>query len=193
MRLNLYLRLPAALFLFLPLCSAGVVDRVAIVIGKTVVTESEVLDELRLTEFINEEPLDLGPAARRAAAERLVDQELIRRELEMGGYAKPSASEADALLRKFRQSRFHSLAEYRAATRKYGIAEDQLKQHLVWQLTAIRFTDSRFGSVEADGGLQSADRAAPGAPATSVDRQMDVWLKQARADTKITFKEEAFQ
>lgn len=192
MRLNLYLRLPAALFLFLPLCSAGVVDRVAIVIGKTVVTESEVLDELRLTEFINEQPLDLGPAARRAAAERLVDQELIRRELEMGGYAKPSASEADALLRKFRQSRFHSLAEYRAAMRKYGIAEEQLKQHLLWQLTAIRFTDSRFGSVEADGS-ESADRAAPGAPATSVDRQMDVWLKQARADTKITFKEEAFQ
>ena len=192
MRLNLYLRLPAALFLFLPLCSAGVVDRVAIVIGKTVVTESEVLDELRLTEFINEQPLDLGPAARRAAAERLVDQELIRRELEMGGYAKPSASEADELLRKFRQSRFHSLAEYRAATRKYGIAEEQLKQHLLWQLTAIRFTDSRFGSVEADGS-ESADRAAPGAPATSVDRQMDVWLKQARADTKIIFNEEAFQ
>jgi hypothetical protein len=88
-----------------------------------------------------------------------VDQELIRRELEMGGYAKPSASEADALLRNFRQSRFHSLAEYRAATRKYGIAEDQSKQHLVWQLTAIRFTDSRFGSVEAEGGSQSADRA----------------------------------
>ncbi len=76
--------------------------------------------------------------------------------------------------------------------RKYGIAEEQLKQHLLWQLTAIRFTDSRFGSVEADGS-ESADRAAPGAPATSVDRQMDVWLKQARADTKITFKQEAFQ
>jgi hypothetical protein len=77
--------------------------------------------------------------------------------------------------------------------RKYGITEDQLKQHLLWQLAAIRFTDSRFRSAEPESDSQSADRAAPGAPASSVDRQMDAWLKQARTDTKITFKEKAFQ
>ena len=193
MRLNPHLRLPAALLLLLPPGSAAVVDRVAIVIGKQVVTESEVLDDLRLTEFIDNEPLDLAPAARRAAAEHLVDQELIRRELEMSGYPKDSASEADALLRKFRQSRFHALAEYRAAMRKYGIAEDQLKQRLLWQLSAIRFTDLRFGSQPPAAGSQSAGGTDADASGSSVDRQMDAWLKQARADTKITLKPEAFQ
>ena len=142
--------LPAPLCLLLVVlcgvCAAGVVDRVAIVIGKQVVTESEVLDDLRLTEFIDNEPLDLGPAARRTAAEHLVDQALIRQDLEMTGYSEPPASESDTLLRKFRQSRFHSLAGYRAALGKYGITEEQLKQRLLWQLTAVRFVDFRFGS-----------------------------------------------
>src|SRR5450432_3413792 len=53
--------------------AAGVVDRVAVVVGDTVITESEVLDELRLTEFLNSQPPDTRPEQRRAAAERLVD------------------------------------------------------------------------------------------------------------------------
>ena len=192
MRRNAYLLLSAAVFVLSHLYCA-VVDRVAVVIDKTVVTESEVLDELRLTEFLNDQPLELGPKARREAAERLVDQELIRRELEISGYAPPSANEADALLRKFRQDRFHSVTAYHAALRKYGIAEEQLKAHLLWQLTAIRFTDQRFRSQLPEAGSQSADRAADDAPANSVDQQMDAWLKEARDNTKIAFKPEAFQ
>ena len=156
-----YFRGPAASITAL---FAAVVDRIAIVIGKHVVTESEVLDDLRLTEFIDNEPLDLSPAARRTAAEHLVDQELIRREVELSGYNKPASSEADALLRKFRQERFHSLADYRASMRKYGVTEEQLKQRLLWQLTAIRFIDFRFGSQPSEADSQSADRAAAGRP-----------------------------
>lgn len=192
MRRNAYIALSATVFVLSHLCGA-VVDRVAVVIDKKVVTESEVLDDLRLTEFLNDQPLELGPKARREAAERLVDQELIRRELEISGYAPPSAGEADALLRKFRQGRFHSVTEYHAALRKYGIAEEQLKAHLLWQLTAIRFTDQRFRLQLPETGSQSADRAADDSPANNVDQQMDAWLKEARDNTKITFKQEAFQ
>jgi hypothetical protein len=193
MRLNLCLRVITTLLPLLPPCSAGVIDRIAIVIGKDVVTESEVIEDLRLTEFINNEPLDLGPSARRAAAEHLVDQQIIRQELEMSGFSQPPASEADALLRKFRQGRARSVAEYRASLRKYGITEEQLKQRLVWQLTAIRFIDFRFGAGQPEADSQSADRAAPGAPVASADQQMDAWLKQARADAKVIFRPEAFQ
>jgi hypothetical protein len=137
--------------------------------------------------------LEVGSKSRREAAERLVDQELIRRELEISGYRAPSGNEADALLRKFRQDRFHSVTEYHAALRKYGIAEEQLKAHLLWQLTAIRFTDQRFRSQLPEAGSQSADRSADDSPANSVDQQMDAWLKEARGNSKITFKPEAFQ
>ena len=85
------------------------------------------------------------------------------------------------------------MTEYHAALQKYGIAEEQLKAHLLWQLTAIRFTDQRFRLQLPETATQSADRAADDSPASSVDQQMDAWLKEARDNTKITFKQEAFQ
>jgi len=88
---------------------AGVVDRVAVVVGNQVITESELLREVRLTEFMNGEPLDLSPEKRRIAAERLVDQQLVRKEMEIGSYPPPSPQEADAMLRKFRQEHYPGL------------------------------------------------------------------------------------
>lgn len=172
---------------------AAVIDRVAIVIDKKVITESELLDDLRLTEFINGQPLDLGPLARREAAEHLVDQELVRRDMESGGFAKPGAAQEDALLRKFRQEHYPSPAAYRAALQKYGVTEEQLKQRLLWQLTAIEFTNLRFRPVQQAEPSQSADRAVTDGAASSIDQQMDAWLKDARANTKIILKPEAFQ
>jgi len=172
---------------------AGTIDRVAIVIDKQVITESEVETALRLTEFLNEKPLDLSAAARRAEADHMVDQELLRRELDASGFAKPAESQADTLLRSFRQQRFRSTADYRAALARYGITEEELKERLLWQVTALHFTDFRFGSTLAADTTQSADRAAPGAPVQTVDQRMDTWLKDTRKDTKITFKPEAFQ
>jgi hypothetical protein len=187
------MRLNLAFFLLISLCFAGVVDRVAIVIDKTVITESEVLDELRLTAFLNNQPLDVSPAARRAAGERLVDQELIRREMRIGGYSQPSSADADALLRGFNQEHFHTPEEYRAALQKYSITEDALKQRLLWQVTAIQFTDLRFRPLQPAAGSQSADRASDDTASASVDQQMDAWLKEARSNSKIAFKQEAFQ
>ncbi len=188
-----HFRFVAAVLAILSASAAAVVDRIAIVIDKKVITESELLDDLRLTDFINGQPLDLGPLARREAAEHLIDQELIRRDMESGGFVKPDAAQGNAVLRKFRQDHYPSLAAYRAALEKYGVTEEQLKRRLLWQLTAIEFTDLRFRPVQAEEPSQSADRAVTDGAAASVDQQMDAWLKQARATTKIVLKPEAFQ
>lgn len=196
---------------------AAVLDRVAVVVGDDVITESEVQNELRLDEFMASQPLDLSPARRRTAAEQLADQQLIRHEMEISHYAAPPPSSADNMLQTFRREHFPSDAAYRAALQKYGITGDELKQHLLWQLTVLRFTDERFGS----GAQSSADRAAPTAPPpaagrtaqtkpgapqsadrlnprpapgeTPVDQQLDSWLKEARGSTHVEFKKEAFQ
>jgi hypothetical protein len=191
MQMRLNPKFFVALFTLGSLCRAAVIDRIAVVIDKKVITESEVLDELRLTDFLNSQPLDLGPAARRSAAEHLIDQELIRNEIELSGFTQPPAAEADGLLRKFRQEHFHSLAAYHAALEKYGVTEEQLKRGLLWELTAIRFTDFRFRSGLAGPNSQSADRTEE--TAASVDEQLDSWLKQARGDVKIVFNPEAYQ
>jgi hypothetical protein len=180
--------------------SAAIVDRVAVVVGKTVITETEVEQEVRLTEFLNQQPLDLSADARRAAAERLVDQQLIRNEMRVGAYPQPPASEADDLLRRYIQENYPSNPQFHAALQKYGITEEQLKRHLLWQQAALQFTEIRFRpEIQAPPQpktVQSANRLRAGADApagNSVDQQMDAWLKEVRGNTKVQFKKEAFQ
>lgn len=203
-------------FLFVLLSGAAVLDRVAVVVGNAVLTEGEVDEELRLEQFTASQPLDVSPQQRRAAADRLVDQQLIRQELQVSHYKTPEPAKADAMLAMFRQEHYRSDADLRAALQKYGLTEDELKQYLLWQLTAIQFTDERFHPTtqtapesSANREIQppapspkpvapptfppteSADRLVPGA--NSVDQELDAWLKQARAATRVQFKEEAFQ
>jgi hypothetical protein len=172
-----------------------VVDRLALVVGKTAFTQSEVDSEARLTALESGKPVDLSAAQRKQAAERLVDQQLLRDEMQVTGFQTPAASDADALLSKFRQQHFASEALYKAMLTRYGVTEDELKQHLLWEVEVIRFTDQRFKPIAAATDNQSANRAENGAqPAEdSVDREMESWLKQQRADTRIVFIPEAFQ
>jgi hypothetical protein len=174
--------------------AAGVIDRVAVVVGNQVITESEVLLEVRLTHFLNGQPLELSAAQRKAAAERLVDQQLIRNEMQVGGYAMPVESQGDAVLRKFRTENYSSIPAFRAALEKYGLTEDEVKRHLLWQAAAMGFTDQRFHMAIGAPPSQSADRTSDGdGPKDTAEDGMDVWLKQARSNTRIQFKKGAFQ
>jgi hypothetical protein len=191
------LLLAAGLTMLLP---AEIVDRVAVVVGSNVITESELLREVRLTEFLNDEPPDLSPEKKRAAAERLVDQQLIRTEMELSRYPQPGTAEEDKVLAEFRKEHYPDNAQFHAALAKYGITEDELKRLLAWQATAMQFTEARFRAAPAPAHLQSANRlrtesdgASSSASDQQVDQQMDAWLKEARSGTRIQFKKEAFQ
>ncbi len=175
------------------LCAAGqaaVVDRIAAVVGNDVITESEVIEEVRMTEFLNGQPLDVSPAERRAAAERMVDQQLIRDEMQIGNYSEPSESAVEATLAEFRRQRFAGDdAAMRASLQAYELTEDDLKKHLRWQLAAVRFANVRFHSGIPAGPQQSGASAKP----ATVTQQLDAWLKEKRASTKIRLIPEAFK
>jgi hypothetical protein len=177
-------------------CAAAVVDRIAVVVGKAVITESEVLQEVRLTQFLNRQPLDISPAARRAAAERLVDQQLIRDEMATGHYPMPSDTEAADMLRNFREENYPSDVQLHETLQKYGLTEDDLKQHLLWQLATLRFTDIRFPAGVPGTPVQTANRARTGTSdpePDDVDGKLEAWLKEKRGGTKVQFKPGAFQ
>ena len=156
--------------------------------------------EVRLTAFLNGTPADVGADSRRAAAERLVDQQLIRNEMQVAGYRPPSPEQGAKVLADFRRANYPNEAAYRAVLNKYGITEEELKEHLLWQATALSFTEQRFRML-APPATQSANRVASpaqgsgadGAGAVDTEDQMDAWLKQARSATRIQFKKGAFQ
>jgi peptidyl-prolyl cis-trans isomerase SurA len=124
---------------------ADVIDRMAVIVGRHVIKTSDILRDLRVTEFLNREPLALDAEARKKSAERLIDQEIIRQEIVTGGYRRPADEDGEAFEKQLEKDRFHgSAAEIRAALAKYGLTEQRLREQLLWQLTVLRFIDQRF-------------------------------------------------
>jgi peptidyl-prolyl cis-trans isomerase SurA len=124
---------------------AVVIDRIAVIVGKHAIKLSDVDRDLRVTEFLNREPLKLNSDARRQAADRLIDQVIIGDEIKSEQIAAPNGSDADALLNRLRRDRFGgSDPRLRQELSAYGLTEDGLQAQLLWQIEVLRFIDQRF-------------------------------------------------
>jgi hypothetical protein len=161
---------------------AVVIDRIAVIVDKRVIKLSDIQRDLRVTAFLNREPLRINSDAMHKSAERLIDQGLIAEEIARGGYASASESDADAMLKQLERDRFGaSEARLRQELVRYGLSESQLREELLWQLTVLRFIDDRFRP-----GVPCGDEAA-------VDKNFDDWLAEARKRAHIEYRQEAFQ
>lgn len=183
-------------------------DRIAVTVGNQVITESALLLDLRLTAFLDEAPVDFSGAAKRRAAERLVEQALILREASDSHLALPTAENAAVLLGQVR-AQMGGSAEYEMALRRYGLRETELLAHLLAGLRALTFTDLRFRPAVqiSDEDLRAyydtvSDGAAFEARREDVEailvRQriaeaLDEWLRGARANTRVQYREQVFQ
>lgn len=202
-----------------PASGAEILDRIAVSVGNRVITATDLDREIRVTAFLNGAKPDLSAANKRATAERMVDQKLIRHELETSRYPVPAASEVEPELDAFRKRYFTSDADYHRALGQAGITEADLKAELLWQRTLLLFIDVRFrpGVQVSDQEIQDyfdhtvapAARAAhPGETPNlqqyraeieqkltgeKVDQEVDRWLKQVRQRTEIVFHPEVFR
>ncbi len=199
-----------ALVLACGLLRGEIIDRIAVSVGNAVITQSEIEQEIRITAFLNNEPADFSAEARRKAAERLVEQKLVRREITLSRYPVPPASDAEPGLKRL-MARYPNAGAFQNALEKYGIGERELMDHLLWQLTLLRFVDVRFRP-----GVQVSDqevreyfekKLAPAAASLDdvrekiqevlvserVDRDLDQWLKLARQRVGVEYRKDAFQ
>jgi len=195
-----------------------VIDRLAVIVGKHAIKLSDIQRDLRLTEFMNREPADLSAVHMRKAAERLIDQTLIRDEIARGGYRRPGDSDADNLLKHLIHDRFGgSEVRLRQALARYGITDEQLRAELLWQLTVLRFIDQRFrpGVQISDQDVQayydqhlaqlkhdypqsnSFDALQAKVRTTlegeRVNDEFAAWLAESRKRVRIEYREDAFQ
>jgi hypothetical protein len=130
--------------LLLPvLLSARVLDRIAIVVDRQVITETQLQEELQVTAFLNRQPVDTGVEARRAAADRLVEQELVGREMRLSQYPLPSEYDVNELLEAQRRQ-FGGAALFDKELERYGLDAGILRRHLRFQLMTLRFIEVRF-------------------------------------------------
>ncbi|MGD0435427.1 MAG: hypothetical protein ABSB86_03105 [Bryobacteraceae bacterium] len=131
------------LLVFSTLLPAEIIDRVAISVGNQVITEGQIDLEVRVTAFLNHESLDLSAVQRKKAADRLIEQTLIKRDMEFSHYPLPVMADADPSLQDVKAN-FAGDAQYQDALQRYRITEEDLKERLLWELTVLRFIDYRF-------------------------------------------------
>ncbi|HLI83016.1 MAG TPA: hypothetical protein VKV17_03810 [Bryobacteraceae bacterium] len=199
---------------------AELIDRIAVSIGNTVITTSDIDREIRVTAFQSGETPDFSPAHRRQTAQRMVDQQLIRREMEVSSYPLPDPTEAGPLLEQLRTSRYgNDAAAYQKALADYGITEQDVKDELLRQLTLLRFIEVRFrpavhvSDQEIEDYFEkrikpSEQAAKPGQPVSleqfrnlieatlaekRTDQEVESWLADVRKRTDIIFHPEAFE
>jgi hypothetical protein len=194
-----------------------IIDRIAISAGNQVVTEGQVEEEIRLTAFLNHEKLNLSVAERKKAAGRLIEQALVKRDLDLSRYPLPASSDVDASLHEVKLS-YAPESLYQQMLQEYGISEDALKRRLLWQLTLLRFIDYRFrpgiqipeDDVKAyydqelvkwkQQGIQSIptledSRANIEEILTQqrIDQALDTWMAETRKQVPINYLDEALK
>jgi hypothetical protein len=195
---------------------AEIVDRISVIVDGQIIKHSDIMRDIRLTDLLNHENLNLDVNAQKKAAARLIDQALIRKELAAGLYPSPDPSEVDALLSQFKQS-LGSEAAYQRALTAYGVREDDLRKHLYWQISVLRFINLRFATSTpaADADVRTyyqqhlPDFRRAGKPKLDleslrpeieqtlagerVNQQFFAWLDESEKSTPITYNEESLK
>jgi hypothetical protein len=205
------------LLLVAPMASAEIIDRIAVVVGNSVITESQLLREIRLTGFLNAQPLNFSRDVKTKTADRLVEQTLMRKEIELSRYPPPDPAQVDRIITDLKKDRFQAEEQYQKALKQYGITADDLKTHVEAQLVTLQFIKLRFepGIRVSDEDVRKAfeqgilpelraehadqrvnfedvrEKIQEKLVGERVDQQLDAWLKQAKARTQVEFRWEA--
>ena len=153
---------------------------------------------------------------KREAADRLMEQRLVRREMELGRYSEGSPAEAAAMLDKLEKTRARSQGEFDKELRAAGITKQQLQDHLLWGLRLSTFVDLRFrpavqvsredvetyykDKILADTKsgkkpdlAEVRQQIRQTLSADRTDQQMDAWLKDARIRAHVEIHKAAFE
>lgn len=205
-----------ALSMLLP--AAVVLDRIAVIAGTRAIKTSDLDRDVRLTQFLNRDPLSITSATKHEAAERLITQDMIRQEMASGGYRRPAEMQAAELEAELCRDRFgNSSARMTETLHKYGLTKNELRERLLWQITVLQFIDQRFraGVVVTDDDIRkyydehSAElrKQQPGDGSLEaltpkikallegqrIDQAFNDWLDQTRQRYRVEYKKEAFE
>jgi hypothetical protein len=188
---------------------AVIVDRIAIAVGDKIVTQSEIDLRIRLSAFQNREKTDFSLSSRRRAAQELIDQRLVEREMDVGHYPRLEAARRKALLAEYRKTDKSDLAAY-------GLKPEDLEEDLGRQSDLLTFLNLRFRPAvqvtdqdvqkyfaenvlkgagktlqEAQAGALNEMRAEIQQKLTNerADKELDLWLTDQRKRTRIEYLE----
>jgi len=195
-----------------PFAIGETLDRIAVTVGRHVISEHDILQDIRLSAFIDNKQPDLSTEQKRKAANRLIDQYLVLQEAALTRTPVPSAADLAAILQPIK-AHYVSDQEYRSALAEAHIMDAEFAEHLLAGLRMLRYTDLRFRpeveiseeALRAYYDKVTANQTArPSFEESRNDiekllteqetmQALDRWLAVARGETVIVFREVAFK
>ncbi len=187
---------------------AETLDRIAVTVGRHVISEHDIVQDMRIAAFIDGKAPDFSVGQKRKVAERLVDQYLVLEDATATRVPPPPAADVAGLLTPIK-ARYVSDQEYRAALARAQISEAELLAQLLAGLRMLRYTDLRFRpEVQLSEETLRAYYNKLNLPQTFeasvgdiekllTDQQtmqaLDRWLEMARSEAAIVYREGAFK
>jgi hypothetical protein len=127
--------------------AGDIVDRIVATVNGHIILQSDWEDALHYEAFIAEHSSQqLTFADRKAALDRLIDQELLRQQIRVSDFQHASDQEIAARIQEIRRQYpgAESDSGWNAALIRYGVTEKQLKNRVALQLDLLRLVDARL-------------------------------------------------
>ena len=182
-----------------PVCSE-IIDRVVAVVGNEAITESQMKRQLVLQAFIDGRPPveSVNPKERREAINRLIERQLVRREMAIANFPSEDETQVAAEIEQLRAQRFWNGLDFTAALQAYGIKDSDVDDFLREKNSVLDFIDFRFKT-----GLQVSNEeiedyyrkvylpeferanASPAPPLENVSGQIEEILREREVEPRV--------
>lgn len=126
---------------------ADIVDRIVATVNGHIVLQSDWEDEINYEAFANGRSLSTSTIAdRKAALDRLIDQELLHEQIHSGNLQQATAEEVRKRVLEIRQQHLDGRNEagWQALLRRYGLTEIALENRVQTELDLMRLVDARL-------------------------------------------------
>ncbi|HYL15434.1 MAG TPA: SurA N-terminal domain-containing protein [Terriglobales bacterium] len=134
--------------------AGNIIDRIVATVNGHIILQSDWDEALSYEAFVNGRPLNqVTLEDRKAALDRLIDQELIRQQIHPADFRHPSAADVDRRIEDIRKEHSEVVDEltWKAALQLCGLSESELRQKVTAELEEMRMVDAHLRpSVQVD-------------------------------------------
>src|SRR5579872_1625681 len=136
-----------AMAIALPARAGDILDRIVATVNNHIILQSEWQEAVRYEAFLSGRPLDqVGAADRKAALDRLIDQDLLREQMRSSDFPHASGEAVEKRLLEIRKQYGDTENEsaWKAALLRYGLTEDELRRRVALQQDLLGLVDARL-------------------------------------------------
>ena len=136
------------LLLMTPMLRAGeVIDAIAATVNGHVILQSDWDDEVRYECLMSGRPVESVSASDRGAAlDRMIEQELLREQMNAAEFKLADSAEIDKQLESLKQAypADHNGEYWAAAVARYHLSDDEVRIHVALEFNQLRLVDARL-------------------------------------------------